>query len=792
MPQILRFKLVLIFLCGLLHESVAQPFARNWHFGNQSGLNFSTGAPQGQNVPGFQAFEGSSSISDSVTGNLLFYTNGENIWHGGGGFMANGTGLRGKQTASQNSLILPFPGQPSRYILFTLGATYDTAGLSYSIIDMSLNGGQGGVVTGQKNINILPGNPPALPLAEKLTATRHCNGVDWWVMGHFIGTNAFFRIPVTGAGIGVIVNQAIGAVHPAPVGANLGANKGYMRFSPDGTRLAVATAQRSNNVLQLFRFDKSNGQLSDPITLPTMGGEYAVAFSPDNGKLFVTSSRDSVQGTNTRYFNNVMAFDMLATNIPGSRVTVKSKLETVVGKYGAIQNASDGRMYVAQEFRDHLHSIVDPAGFGASNQFTDTILILPSGTSRLGLPNFVDDQFSKPFTANFSFSFVCIGNPMQFRDSTLSNAISWQWDFDRANPGTATSTLRNPTHTYTTPGTYNVRLIADRGCGVLDTIEKPVTIGLNLPVDLGSDTAFICVGDTLNIGSNVGTATYQWFTGSPGSWLISPNDTTNTLRPSTSGWYRLTADNGACDGEDSIYVLINNTPVDVNLGNDILLCPGATVTIDAGNPGSTYLWSTGATSQTISVSVADTFWVTASFQGCTDTDTVIVFADSLGRVNVMNDTTLCPEIGELLIDASAFGVAFLWSTGSLDPVLTVEDTGTYSVIINTAAGCLVTDTILVSYSCPTQVLVPNAFTPNGDNLNDTFKPLLTAVDVGYEFLIYNRWGQRVYFTNNVADGWNGKVNGTDAEEGYYSYVIRYFTNVERVFTIKTGQVYLYR
>lgn len=787
----LRFKLVLI-LVFVSTLGFGQSYSKDWRFGQLGRVEFTPGGAIGQSGSTLTSFEGCVSVSDPVSGAILFYSNGEQVWGSNNANLQNGTALTGKQTTSQSSLVLPYPGQPSRYILFTLTNTIDSAGLQYSVIDMSLNGGLGGVVPGQKNLSVIFGFPTNA-LSEKLTATKHCNGTDYWVMGHFVSSAQFFRFLVTPAGVQPITFQTIGTIHPFPNSLNTGSNKGYMKFSPDGCRLALVTNKQNNNLIELFRFDKSTGILSDARVLPASGGEYGVSFSPDNAKLYVSAARDSLQGANNRPYNTIWSFDLLADNPGTTKTLVKARRETVDrSKFGALQNAPDGRMYVAQEFRDGLNAILTPNGFGATANYVDSVLQIPSATTRLGLPNFVDDEFSLPFQANFTNDFVCIGNPMQFRDSSLSNAISWRWDFDMANVGTFTSTLRNPTHTYPAPGTYNVKLVVERGCGVIDSIIKPITIGINLPVALGNDTTFVCLNDTAFIGANLGQGNYQWYTGNPGAWIISPNDTLPDLGVTTSGWYRLFVSNGSCDGEDSIYVRVNTSPVDVDLGDDELLCVGSSITLDAGNPGAAYLWSTGQTTQTISISAPDTFFVTASFQGCVDTDTIIVFLDSVTTVNVMNDTFMCPEVQPLIIDASAFGVGFLWSTGETSSSITVIDTGTYAVVITTAAGCTLFDTIPVRRLCPTKVDMPSAFTPNKDGLNDTFQPEVTSVDQGYEFIIYNRWGQQVFYSTIVGIGWDGTFNGVNVEEGYFQYVVRYFTNVERVFTYKSGQVYLFR
>src|SRR5690606_31308935 len=129
------------------------------------------------------------------------YTNGENAWNGLNQPLANGSNLAGSQDVTQSSLIIPYPGIATQYLMFTLNKTIDTSGFCYSIVDMTMDGGRGGVMFGQKNIELLEGNP-VNQLTEKMAATEHCNGTDYWVVVHRYNSNQFIVYPVTSAGIG--------------------------------------------------------------------------------------------------------------------------------------------------------------------------------------------------------------------------------------------------------------------------------------------------------------------------------------------------------------------------------------------------------------------------------------------------------------------------------------------------------------------------------------------------------------------------------------------------------------
>jgi len=786
-----KWLLAAFFCCFSLLEASAQ-FAQDWRFGYSSRILFTGATPVG--APGSQLFSdfGQAGVTNAA-GQIQFYTSGERAYNRNNTDLLNGTNLRGSQLVTQSSLIIPYPNRPNRHLLFTLNRTTDSSGLNYNVIDMTLDGGLGGILPGQKNINLLLGSPVNL-LTEKMTATRHCNGRDFWVVVHRYNSNQFIIYPVDSNGVGTPQFQQIGTAHTPAIGGNpLRAQRGYLVFSPDGRRLALTlNGAGTNNLLEVFDFNKTTGQLSNPIALPASGGEFGLAFSPDNGKLFVSGGVDTIIGPNIGSRNHLSVFNMVARTPASTKEAVEIKILGDSRRFAALQNAPDGKIYVLLSLTDALNSINTPntAPYG----YQDSTVFPINGTTRSGLPNFVNDEFSNPFVANFSFDFTCIGQPMSFTDSSLSHARSWQWTFgDAGAAGNDTSSLQHPIYTYGAPGNYTVTLISGDGCSVFDTISKQVTVGVNLPVSLGSDTAYFCVGQTALIRSNILVGTFNWSTGQPGGpWAPLP-DTTPTYSTTITGWYRLVADNGNCAGEDSIYIFINNNPITVNLGPDFPLCIGATEILNAGNPtATTYTWSTGDSTRTISITQPDTFWVVVNDRGCVATDTIIVTLDSTAAINVMGDTTLCPG-EELLIDATAFGTSFLWSTGETTPSISVLDTGTYVVEVITNNGCILYDTIQVNFRCDTKVFMPTAFTPNGDGLNDIFLPAFQSVDDGaYELLIYDRWGQLVFETNNPLVGWNGQINGRPAQDGAYQYLVRYFTNIERVNTFLSDTFYLLR
>jgi gliding motility-associated-like protein len=771
-------------------------FAQDWRFGFGSRIVFGATGPAVAAPGGVLFSEGGSVAITNATGQTLFYSNAQTVWNRNNAIMQNGSGLRGNEAATQAALAIPYPFRPNRHILFTLGLVTDTStyGLNYHVIDMSLDGGLGGIVPSLKNVPLLAGAPTNL-LTEKMCATRHCNGNDFWVVVHRLNSNEFVVYLVDSNGVQAPSFQQVGTPHNNAVAGNLlSARRGYMAFSPDGRKLALVTnGNTTNNLIEVFDFDKNTGIISNPLRLPAKGGEFGVAFSPDNAKLFVQGGTDTTIGLNIGSKNHLSVFNMIAADPASTKTPVIEQVISDSRRFRALQNGPDGRIYSVLSLMDALNSIPNPLTppYGYEDS---TVYTIGGGTTRLGLPNFVNDEFSLPFVANFSYNFACINQPMQFFDSSLSNARSWRWNFgDGSAGGNDTSSQRFPLWIYNNPGTYTVTLIAGAGCGVFDTIVKQVEVGIELPVNLGNDTAFFCGGDSARLASNITNGTFVWSTGQPGGpWTALPADTFPVLSTLTPGWYKLNVDNGSCQGADSVYVFFNNDPLVVDLGADFDLCIGTTEILDAGNPGATYLWSTGDSTRTISISQPDTFWVEVRYRGCIATDTIMVALDTISSITVMPDTTLCP--GELLtINAGPFGNGFLWSTNETTAAISVEDTGTYIVRVTTANGCILFDTIQVRFRCDTKVYFPTAFTPNGDGLNDIFKPALQSVEGGfYELQVYDRWGRAVFTTNNPEVGWNGQINGADAPPGAYQYICRFNTNVFLVDTYQTGTFYLIR
>ncbi len=201
------------------------------------------------------AGEGSSSVSDAA-GNLLFYTNGIDVWNSSHLIMANGSGLFGSNSTTQSALIVKQPGSNNIYYLFTQDLFAGPNGLRYSIVDMNLASGQGSVTA--KNVLLQS------PSCEKLAATKHCNGRDVWILSHDYNSAQFRVFLLSHSGIS---SSPIISSSGSTITSSL-ATAGYLKVSPNGKKIAaVVTGVLPDGRFELFDFDNVSGIVSNSLAI---------------------------------------------------------------------------------------------------------------------------------------------------------------------------------------------------------------------------------------------------------------------------------------------------------------------------------------------------------------------------------------------------------------------------------------------------------------------------------------------------------------------------------------------
>ena len=387
-----------ILCCILTANSFAQGEAANWFFGNNVGLRFDpvTGVSSAISGSALSTNEGSASISDA-NGNLLFYTDGSIVWNRNNTIMPNGTGLLGDSTSTQSAIIVPKPNDPNIYFIFTVDGYTDndnnnpsaTAGLNYSVIDMTLAGGLGGVVTGQKNINLLA------TTSEKITAVKSGDCSSFWVITHFLDT--FYSYKITTTGVETTAVTSITTPNVAISGYRYNAI-GYLKASPDGEKIAIAHHSNGTNSSQqhaqpgelvVYDLDDNTGIVSNGTSLLSGPSPYGLEFSPNSKRLY--ASIENVQPGPNFISSELFFFNLEAVNIPASAVSMIGA-DTSNTIAGALQLAPDGKIYRSMRGTSFLSAINSPDSLTPT--YTPNAISL-NGTATFGLPPFIQSLFAE-------------------------------------------------------------------------------------------------------------------------------------------------------------------------------------------------------------------------------------------------------------------------------------------------------------------------------------------------------------------------------------------------------------
>lgn len=328
---------------------------------------------------------------------------------------------------------------------------------------------------------------------------------------------------------------------------------------------------------------------------------------------------------------------------------------------------------------------------------------------------------------------------------------------------------------------YRVMAEKTPGCFAYDSIT--IAVNNSLPINIGADTSF-CTGDSVVLHAGAGFAQYQWNTGA----------TTDKITVKNKGrYFVVVTDVNFCRARDTLDVLnVFANPV-VNLSKDSLLCIGDSRILNAGGGFIQYAWHNGSATSSISVNAPGKYWVTVrDANNCHGTDTTAITRLLPLPANFLPaDTTLCTYSKLTIIPAGSFRT-YAWSTGSISSSITVDKAGIYSLRAEDNFGCEGTDNITISpKECLRGIFFPNAFTPNRDRKNDTFKPTVYGPMVNFQLTIYNRWGGKVFETRDWQTGWDGAIAGAPQQSDTYAWVCTYQFSGEQA-KIEKGTVVLIR
>jgi|GEM_PF-1342959 len=313
-------------------------------------------------------------------------------------------------------------------------------------------------------------------------------------------------------------------------------------------------------------------------------------------------------------------------------------------------------------------------------------------------------------------------------------------------------------------GTYTVQHLNDFSCSS-DYQGAPVVNSLpELTIDLGADIE-ICSGEshvfTLNIDP---TATIIWEGGAQGQ----------TFETDVEGEYWVYVQLDGCEASDTVELSLLPNP-QLDLGPDQLKCGEDSIVLDAGREE--VIWQDGSTGQFYQVTEAGTYSVTTEEGLCAADDSVVV--SSLPEPPLPNlgpDLTFCRMVTANIGVNAPGDFDYLWNTGATTPIITVNASGTYWLEVSNECGSK-----FDSLSITTEMgdvgediyILPDAFSPNGDQLNDVFRPfpLVEEVPLNFRFQIYNRWGNLLFESSDPAVGWEGFDGSSSGPVGVFLWMV---------------------
>ena len=617
----------LLVLLTLPTVSLSQSYSGyNWYFGaSQNGIRFSRSDGSATLVTNQAAAfgtGGSAVASDAVNGDLLFYTDGDNIYDRSHTVMPNGSSLGANTSGNQPVAVAKVPGQDNQYYVFTNTANGSSQGaISYRIVDMSIAG------------NAAPNTPPAgagttaanTPVAnhnsvsEAMLIVPHPNGTDFWLITHAGGSPNYQVTQFTSAGQGTTTTfNGLGLI-------NFAANFSY---HPESGRIAVSPQEGTRDV-EILNFDAATGALTFQQAVLNSGANstanaavYDTEWSASGDYLYISRTGEPGIPANVFQYDINNPSTTLASILPVPPGITNSwglQMGPDSTIYHIYQATAGGPFLIGQiSDTDSVANLVqyDPQPFGASTNF--------GGTQ---FPSFAPKD-TVDLTVTFTSQGTCANAPTSFFPTVSPGADSLVWNF---GDGSGSSDW-SPVYTYEAGGPYNVSVIAYLN-GQTDTTTVPINITeFDTQISLVQDTTGCsedfpfpkdktktgCTSGCFSVTANVngsGTPTLQWF--GPSGLLA--GETSNTLSPDSAGYYYLVATDGSngCttyagvnikeyliqDQRANIWYFGNNAGLDFNplpddpvaaISNPVMNAPEGTATISDRN-GQVVFFTDGST-----------------------------------------------------------------------------------------------------------------------------------------------------------------------------------------------------
>ncbi|MEP6699944.1 MAG: gliding motility-associated C-terminal domain-containing protein [Bacteroidota bacterium] len=354
------------------------------------------------------------------------------------------------------------------------------------------------------------------------------------------------------------------------------------------------------------------------------------------------------------------------------------------------------------------------------------------------------------------------------------------------------------------PGNYTVTVKDNLGC--ITSFTTTVTLLGNLTYTQQTDPT-ICEGKSTQLQLASNATVYAW---TPGAGLSDVTIYNPVANPTITTQYIVTATLGRCSVNDTVIVNVNAAPIP-DAGPPGFICYGQNYTLQ-GSGGIQYLWkpSTYLSNASLPNPVAAalktttyTLSIVSDINGCSSlvTDDVIVDVTPPIKVTTFPYDTIGYPMDQFQLNATSAASNYTWTpttglsnTNIPNPVVTIGNIGDdviYRVTASTNAGCKGEGFVRVRVYTGPDIYVPTAFTPNGDGRNDKFYPFPVGIKSINYFRVFNRWGQMVFSSTKLNDGWDGRLGGAEQPTGLYVWMAQALTKDNKVIT-KKGTVTLIR
>ncbi len=465
-------KITSFVLFGLLYPCLlfSQGETSNWFFGNGAGILFNNdGSITNTKKSKLETIEGCATISDAF-GGLLFYTDGITVYNKNHEVMLYGEGLFGDPSSTQSAMIIPKPEDPELFIIFTVDTSPFEGdpdyGLNYSIVDISGDSGLGAVI--QKNIPLLE------DCSEKITAViKNCFEQSIWVVtlasqnGESGALNTFYAYEVNATGV------LAAPVKTSFPNLQIEDPRGYLKFSPDGTKLAVANF---TDGLFIYDFDKATGSITNQqsLTIPGINkNPYGLEFSPNSTLLYVHATND-IEGS-SNHSSSLLQFDITSADIDASLIELDSRSIF----RGALQQGENGKIYrtITNSYNEgtpYLGVINNPNEVGSASDYSHNAVNLNGKNAMQGLPPFIQSFFGNTDLiqntngTTSSTLTLCSGEPLVLEADSIPGA-TYFWEKDGIPIASADTHMYTiSTTSDTDSGRYRVEILS------ADPLECPI------------------------------------------------------------------------------------------------------------------------------------------------------------------------------------------------------------------------------------------------------------------------------------------------------------------------------